>query len=98
VKRALSSPPPSFPPALGRRLTAHVLTSTNLQHPKLQWRHSDNIILFLNFTQSALVGLPKSFIFETIDLYEKKNLPKVIFCVHSLRCVFLARPSHVSVA
>lgn len=56
------------------------------EHPKLQWRHSDNIILFLNFTQSDLVGLPRNFVFETIDLYEKKNLPKVIFCIHSLRC------------
>lgn len=44
--------------------------------------------MFLNFTQSPEVGLPKNFIFETIDLYEKKNLPKVIFCIHSLRCVF----------
>jgi Ras GTPase-activating-like protein IQGAP2/3 len=24
------------------------------------------------------------FIFETLDLYEKKNFPKVIFCIHAL--------------
>lgn len=55
------------------------------EHPKLQWRHSDNIIMFLKFIKSPDVGLPDNFIFETIDLYEKKNLPKVIFCIHSLR-------------
>lgn len=66
---------------------SHSSSDVLFQNPKLQWRHSDNIILFLQFTQSPEVGLPKNFIFETIDLYEKKNLPKVIFCIHSLRCV-----------
>lgn len=30
------------------------------------------------------VGLPEIFIFETLDLYEKKNIPKVIYCIHAL--------------
>jgi len=25
------------------------------------------------------------FIFELTDLYEKKNFPKVIYCIHALR-------------
>ena len=29
----------------------------------------------------------QGFIFELTDLYEKKNLPKVIYCIHALRCV-----------
>jgi Ras GTPase-activating-like protein IQGAP2/3 len=30
----------------------------------------------------------KGFIFELTDLYDKKNLPKVIYCIHALRFVF----------
>lgn len=57
------------------------------QHELLQWRHSDNIILFTKWVQSDAVGLPSNFVFETLDCYEKKNMPKVIFCLHALRSV-----------
>ncbi|RDB22579.1 Ras GTPase-activating-like protein rng2 [Hypsizygus marmoreus] len=50
--------------------------------PKLDFRHSDNINYFFNFVRQ--VGLPEGFIFELTDLYEKKNLPKVIYCIHAL--------------
>lgn len=50
--------------------------------PKLDFRHSDNINYFFNFVRE--VGLPEGFIFELTDLYEKKNLPKVIYCIHAL--------------
>ncbi|CAL1700973.1 unnamed protein product [Somion occarium] len=50
--------------------------------PKLDFRHSDNINHFFNFVRQ--VGLPESFIFELTDLYEKKNFPKVIYCIHAL--------------
>lgn len=48
----------------------------------LNLRHTDNI----NFILTAMrhVGLPEVFLFETIDLYEKKNIPKVIYCIHAL--------------
>ncbi|KAG8733921.1 hypothetical protein FRC11_000145 [Ceratobasidium sp. 423] len=52
------------------------------EHPKLQYRHTDNINYFLAFLRN--VGLPTSFEFDTIDLYEKKNIPKVIYCIHAL--------------
>jgi Ras GTPase-activating-like protein IQGAP2/3 len=52
------------------------------RHPKLQYRHSDNIALFFRFLDE--VELPELFRFELIDLYEKKNLPKVIHCIHAL--------------
>ena len=52
------------------------------QHPKLQYRHSDNIAIFFNFL--AEMELPELFRFEFIDLYEKKNIPKVIYCIHAL--------------
>ena len=51
-------------------------------HPKLQFRHSDNIAVFFRFLDE--VELPELFRFELIDLYEKKNIPKVIYCIHAL--------------
>ena len=50
--------------------------------PKLQFRHSDNIALFFRFLET--VELPEAFRFELLDLYEKRNMPKVIYCIHAL--------------
>ncbi|KAK3397824.1 putative IQGAP protein [Sordaria brevicollis] len=52
------------------------------RHPKLQYRHSDNIAIFFRYLDE--VELPDLFRFELIDLYEKKNIPKVIYCLHAL--------------
>ena len=52
------------------------------RNPKLQFRHSDNIAAFFRFLDD--VELPDLFHFELIDLYEKKNIPKVIYCIHAL--------------
>ena len=52
------------------------------RHQKLQFRHSDNIAVFFRFLED--VELPDLFRFELIDLYEKKNIPKVIYCIHAL--------------
>lgn len=52
------------------------------RHPRLQFRHSDNIAIFFNYLRN--VELPDTFSFELIDLYEKKNIPKVIYCIHAL--------------
>ena len=76
-----------------------VACSWSSQHPKLSFRHSDNINIFLDFVRE--LGLPevsnllaahinahlafKCFVFELIDLYDKKNIPKVIYCIHALR-------------
>lgn len=51
-------------------------------HPRLQFRHSDNIAIFFRYLDE--VELPDLFRFELIDLYEKKNIPKVIHCIHAL--------------
>ena len=51
-------------------------------HPRLQYRHSDNIAVFFRFLSE--IELPELFRFELIDLYEKKNIPKVIYCIHAL--------------
>ena len=52
------------------------------RNPKLQFRHSDNIAIFFRYLDE--VDLPDLFRFELIDLYEKKNIPKVIYCIHAL--------------
>ncbi|KAK3945377.1 hypothetical protein QBC46DRAFT_433754, partial [Diplogelasinospora grovesii] len=52
------------------------------RHPRLQYRHSDNIAIFFRYLDE--VQLPDLFRFELIDLYEKKNIPKVIYCIHAL--------------
>ena len=52
------------------------------KNPKLQYKHSDNIVMFFRFLEE--IGLPELFRFELIDLYEKKNIPKVIYCIHAL--------------
>ncbi|KAI8817418.1 uncharacterized protein EV422DRAFT_224332 [Fimicolochytrium jonesii] len=49
---------------------------------RLQFRHSDNINYF--FTAMRRVKLPEVFFFELTDLYDKKNIPKVIYCIHAL--------------
>ncbi|TFK28757.1 IQ domain-containing protein-containing RasGAP [Coprinopsis marcescibilis] len=52
------------------------------QAAKLDFRHSDNINIFFDFVRNQ--GLPEGFIFELTDLYDKKNIPKVIYCIHAL--------------
>eukprot|EP00066_Takifugu_rubripes_P014258 XP_011603524.1 PREDICTED: ras GTPase-activating-like protein IQGAP3 [Takifugu rubripes] len=48
----------------------------------LHFRHTDNI----NQWRNALiaVGLPAIFHPETTDIYDKKNMPRAIYCVHAL--------------
>ncbi|WFC97455.1 iqgap- protein [Malassezia yamatoensis] len=51
-------------------------------HPRLQFRHTDNINYFFQFADK--IRLPNCFRFELTDLYEKKNFPKVVYCLHAL--------------
>ncbi|ESW97740.1 hypothetical protein KL918_003119 [Ogataea parapolymorpha] len=48
----------------------------------LYFKFTENIVVFLEFLRS--IQLPEMFIFETADLFETKNIPKVIFCLHAL--------------
>ncbi|GAB7322524.1 hypothetical protein MBLNU13_g03450t1 [Cladosporium sp. NU13] len=57
--------------------------------PRLQYRHSDNIAMFFRFVSA--VDLPELFRFELVDLYEKKNVPKVIYCIHALSWLLYRR-------
>ncbi|XP_011265580.1 ras GTPase-activating-like protein IQGAP1 [Camponotus floridanus] len=48
----------------------------------LQFRHTDNINHFLKCLAS--MQLPLTFLPETTDIYDKKNMPRVIYCLHAL--------------
>uniref|UniRef100_A0A8C4Q0D1 Ras GTPase-activating-like protein IQGAP1 n=1 Tax=Eptatretus burgeri TaxID=7764 RepID=A0A8C4Q0D1_EPTBU len=48
----------------------------------LHFRHTDNINHW--FKAMIDVGLPKIFYPETTDIYDRKNMPKVIYCIHAL--------------
>ncbi|KAG0639909.1 hypothetical protein HOY80DRAFT_885591 [Tuber brumale] len=64
------------------RVFAPELVPRIFEAKKLQFRHSDNIDRFFKFLKR--VELPEIFIFELTDLYNKKNIPKVIYCLHAL--------------
>ncbi|XP_034939382.1 ras GTPase-activating-like protein IQGAP1 [Chelonus insularis] len=48
----------------------------------LQFKHTENINMFLKCLKS--IQLPLTFQPETTDIYDKKNMPRVIYCIHAL--------------
>ncbi|XP_078527152.1 ras GTPase-activating-like protein IQGAP3 isoform X1 [Lissotriton helveticus] len=48
----------------------------------LHFRHTDNV----NHWRSAMnhIGLPSLFQPETTDIYDKKNMPRAVYCIHAL--------------
>uniref|UniRef100_A0A673KDE1 Ras GTPase-activating-like protein IQGAP1 n=1 Tax=Sinocyclocheilus rhinocerous TaxID=307959 RepID=A0A673KDE1_9TELE len=49
---------------------------------KVRLKHTDNIIQWLNAMTDK--GLPKIFYPETTDIYDRKNMPRCIYCIHAL--------------
>ncbi|XP_037532593.1 LOW QUALITY PROTEIN: ras GTPase-activating-like protein IQGAP3 [Nematolebias whitei] len=62
----------------------------------LQFRHTDNINHWRNAMTS--LGLPAIFHPETTDVYDKKNMPRAVYCLHALSLYLyrlgLAPPIH----
>ncbi|MEQ2273983.1 hypothetical protein XENORESO_012023 [Xenotaenia resolanae] len=62
----------------------------------LQFRHTDNINHWRNAMSS--LGLPAIFYPETTDVYDKKNMPRAVYCIHALSLYLyrlgLAPPIH----
>nr|XP_039271363.1 ras GTPase-activating-like protein IQGAP1 isoform X2 [Styela clava] len=54
----------------------------------LHFKHTDNINHFFKAMEET--GLPTIFYPETTDIYDRKNMPKTIYCVHALS-LFLFR-------
>ncbi|KAJ8005733.1 hypothetical protein DPEC_G00120970 [Dallia pectoralis] len=48
----------------------------------LHFRHTDNTVQWLRAMES--IGFPKIFYPETTDVYDRKNMPKVVYCIHAL--------------
>ncbi|KAL5481649.1 hypothetical protein EMCRGX_G021851 [Ephydatia muelleri] len=48
----------------------------------LHFKHTDNFNFWLETLK--FVGLPKIFYPITTDLYDRKNMPRVIYCIHAL--------------
>ncbi|BFY98703.1 hypothetical protein BsWGS_01743 [Bradybaena similaris] len=48
----------------------------------LHFRHTDNINHWLRAMEET--GLPSIFYPETTDIYDRKNMPRAVYCVHAL--------------
>ena len=46
------------------------------------WKHNDNINIFFKLLKE--VRMPVLFVPETTDIYDAKNIPRLIYCIHSL--------------
>ncbi|KAJ3604708.1 hypothetical protein NHX12_029448 [Muraenolepis orangiensis] len=55
---------------------------TRYKSTGLHFRHTDNTVQWLRAMEST--GLPKIFYPETTDVYDRKNMPKVVYCIHAL--------------
>uniref|UniRef100_A0A4W6GBL9 IQ motif containing GTPase activating protein 2 n=1 Tax=Lates calcarifer TaxID=8187 RepID=A0A4W6GBL9_LATCA len=53
----------------------------------LHFRHTDNTVQWLRAMES--VGLPKIFYPETTDVYDRKNMPKVVYCIHYILALLM---------
>ncbi|XP_048258787.1 ras GTPase-activating-like protein IQGAP1 isoform X2 [Haliotis rufescens] len=48
----------------------------------LHFRHTDNINHW--FAAMTEIGLPQIFYPETTDIYDRKNMPRAVYCIHAL--------------
>ncbi|NWU68261.1 IQGA2 protein, partial [Pterocles burchelli] len=55
---------------------------TRYKKSGLHFRHTDNTVQWLRAMES--IGLPKIFYPETTDVYDRKNVPRMIYCIHAL--------------
>lgn len=58
------------------------IQETKYRAKGLHFKHTDNFNFWLNTLRK--VGLPKIFYPITTDLYDRKNMPRVIYCIHAL--------------
>ncbi|XP_033375638.1 ras GTPase-activating-like protein IQGAP3 isoform X1 [Parus major] len=71
-----------FAPAIVPLKKIYDPEQTRYKAAGLHFRHTDNI----NHWRNAMshVGLPSIFHPETTDIYDKKNMPRVVYCIHAL--------------
>ncbi|GCB74694.1 hypothetical protein scyTo_0003785 [Scyliorhinus torazame] len=71
-----------FAPKLVSDRKIYDIEQTRFKRSGLHFRHTDNTVQWLRAMES--VGLPKIFYPETTDVYDRKNMPRVIYCIHAL--------------
>ncbi|TMS01631.1 Ras GTPase-activating-like protein IQGAP1 [Larimichthys crocea] len=82
---------------LGHRFAPNAVALKKIYDPEqlryqavgLQFRHTDNINHWRN-AMTAL-GLPTIFHPETTDVYDKKNMPRAVYCIHALSLYLFRR-------
>ncbi|XP_072167571.1 ras GTPase-activating-like protein IQGAP1 [Diadema setosum] len=55
---------------------------TRFQEKGLHFRHTDNTVQWIRAME--VVGFPKIFYPETTDVYDRKNMPRTVYCLHAL--------------
>ncbi|ESN91702.1 hypothetical protein HELRODRAFT_108462 [Helobdella robusta] len=58
------------------------LDLSKYQSRGLHFRHTDNINHWIKSMKE--IGLPENFYPETTDIYDRKNIPRLIYCLHAL--------------
>ncbi|XP_066469556.1 ras GTPase-activating-like protein IQGAP2 isoform X2 [Tiliqua scincoides] len=71
-----------FAPKLVSDKKIYDVEQTRYKRSGLHFRHTDNTVQWLRAMES--IGLPKIFYPETTDVYDRKNIPRMIYCIHAL--------------
>ncbi|XP_063819792.1 ras GTPase-activating-like protein IQGAP2 isoform X3 [Pseudophryne corroboree] len=71
-----------FAPKMISEKKIYDVEQTRFRRSGLHFRHTDNTVQWLRAMES--IGLPKIFYPETTDVYDRKNIPRVIYCIHAL--------------
>ncbi|XP_075447395.1 ras GTPase-activating-like protein IQGAP2 isoform X4 [Ascaphus truei] len=71
-----------FAPEMISEKKIYDVDQTRFKRSGLHFRHTDNTVQWLRAMES--IGLPKIFYPETTDVYDRKNIPRVIYCIHAL--------------
>ncbi|CAM4556101.1 unnamed protein product [Lepidochelys olivacea] len=71
-----------FAPKMVSEKKIYDVEQTRYKRSGLHFRHTDNTVQWLRAMES--IGLPKIFYPETTDVYDRKNIPKMIYCIHAL--------------
>ncbi|XP_039219977.1 ras GTPase-activating-like protein IQGAP2 isoform X1 [Crotalus tigris] len=71
-----------FAPKLVSDRKIYDVEQTRYKSSGLHFRHTDNTVQWLRAMES--IGLPKIFYPETTDVYDRKNIPRMIYCIHAL--------------
>ncbi|KAI4540087.1 hypothetical protein MG293_009128 [Ovis ammon polii] len=72
-----------FAPKMVSEKKIYDVEQTRYKKSGLHFRHTDNTVQWLRAMES--IGLPKIFYPETTDVYDRKNIPRMIYCIHALR-------------